>query len=189
MRGLDLGLTHVETLERVKLGTAIGGPVIQYSHLPGQSGGFDPRNPDCGSHWELKGRTVVTSDCVGWYCWVRGVDRFQPVRFAHLYGGWQNTDSIIQDATGPQRCWRRLERPVKGCAVVYPSTFLGKVRLRMGHIACVTDVPAEFAPETTEWWKAVRVVDCHGPRLKGPAIGHRDASIWQKRGIFVEWRR
>lgn len=188
-RGLDLGIDHAETLVRAHRALSIGAPLIQYSHLRGQNGGSDPRRPDCASRWERGGKTYATSDCVGFYCWARGIDRYQPVRFAHIFGGWMNTDSIIQDATGPAKCWRVVPRPYPTCAVVFPSTFLGRVRLRMGHIGVVMSVPAEFAPATAEWWKAVRVADCHGPRLKGPAIGTRDATIWRRRGLFVEWVR
>jgi hypothetical protein len=186
MRGSILPLTRDHVLERVASLLSKASPLIQYSHLPGQNGGFDPRAPDCASRWERNGMTLLTSDCVGFYCWVRGVDRYQPVRFP-LFGGWQNTDSIIQDAKGRAKCWRIVDRPYPGCAVVYPGTFLAGVRVKMGHIGAVWSVPAEYAPKETEWWREVKVADCHGPRLKGRAIGLRDASIWQKRGVFVEW--
>lgn len=187
MRGSVLPLTRDQVMHRVEELLASAAPLIQYSHLPGQNGGVDPRAVDCASRWERSGSTMLTSDCVGFYCWSRGVDRYQPKRFAHLFGGWQNTDSIIQDARGPAKCWRVVDKPYPGCAVVYPGTFLGSVRIRMGHIGAVYSVPAELAIKELEWWREVKVADCHGPRLKGRAIGLRDASIWQRRGVFVEW--
>lgn len=187
MRGVDLKLTPAQVLDRIQASTSVGAPLIQYMDASGRNGGSRPGADDCGTRWERSGKTVATSDCVGYYCWLRGIDRYQPDRFAHIYAGWMNTDSIIQDATGPAKCWRVAPRPYPTCAVVYPSTFLAGVRLRMGHIAAVLSVPAEYAPQEPDWWARLRVAECHGPRMAGMAIRTRDGSIWRKRGIFVEW--
>ncbi len=134
-----------------------------YYLLKDFNGGMDPTAPDPATRWR-KPRTHEkpdpilnrTSDCIGGMAWCGGFDRYQPKRFDHIYGGWINTDSMTQDAGGPAQCFKRLERPEPGCFVVFKSGAGGH---KVGHIGGVVSVPAEYAPETREWWMELGVVD------------------------------
>lgn len=126
--------------------------------LKDHNGGKDPTAPDPADRWSKEGSTFVnrTCDCIGGQAWAGGWDRYQPVRFAHLYGGWINTDSMILDARGPQKCFVALDRAEPGCYVVCASGSYGH---QVGHIGGVVSVPAEHAPMEREWWQALGVVD------------------------------
>lgn len=126
--------------------------------LKDYNGGKDPRATDPADRWSKPGSTFVnrTADCIGGQAWCGGWDRYQPARFAHIYGGWINTDSMRQDAGGPAKCFHRLDRPELGCYVVFAS---GSAGHQVGHIGGVVDVPAEYAPTEREWWKELGVVD------------------------------
>lgn len=132
-------------------------PAIYYL-LKDHNGGKNPLAPDPADRWRKPGSTFVniTSDCIGGQAWCGGFDRFQEKRFAHIYGGWINTDSMRQDAGGPKKCFHRLERPEPGCFVVFAS---GSGGHKIGHIGGVVDVPAEYAPTEREWWDELGVVD------------------------------
>lgn len=132
---------------------------IQYCLTSGRNGGFDPAAPDCGSRWQRGKQTVITSDCVGFALWAYGVDRYQKGDFP-LQGGWMNTTSIVEAAKAPQiGCVVPLAELAPGCLLVYPRNLLrGR---RYGHIGLYIG----------KYYDGIaRVVHCHGPTLKGPAI-------------------
>ncbi|MBC7680996.1 MAG: CHAP domain-containing protein [Ferruginibacter sp.] len=82
-------------------------------------------------------------DCSGFVCWALGISRNPaPQR-------WINTDSVWDDATGSGVQFRKIERAVPGCLVVYPQAGSGE---RFGHIALVTEATADG--------RAVRIVHC-----------------------------
>ena len=97
-----------------------------------------------------------TADCIGGAAWCGGWDRLQPVRFAHIYNGWINTDSMRLDAGGPAKCFARLKRPEPGCYVVFASGVGGHT---VGHIGGVVDVPAEWDPLERDCWDHLGGVD------------------------------
>lgn len=130
---------------------------IQYCLDPGKNGGKDPYRSDCSSSWERRGKLVFTSDCVGFAAWCAGFDRFQPG--FPLQGGWINTTAMVKaaerglgwfDEISP---WERAE----GCLVVHPR----RLPLhRWGHVGVYVGNN--------------RVIHCHGPALRGPAISESD---------------
>ncbi len=127
--------------------------------LKEHNGGKDPTAPDCAARWSKPGKTFVnrTSDCIGGMAWAGGFDRYQPVRFKHIYDGWINTDSMLIDAkaTTP-RCFQKLDRPELGCFVVCASGSRGHA---VGHIGGVVCVPAEWDYATRECWEQLEIVD------------------------------
>jgi hypothetical protein len=137
---------------------------VQYSLREGQAGGFDPSQPDCGSRWSTgTGRKVknhVTSDCIGFALWAYGVDRFQKDDFP-LWGGWMNTNSLVAAANDPDvpQVKRLVGMPTPGCLLVYPSA---RPLRWYGHIGMYVGYGLADGVR--------RVVHCHGPRLRGPAI-------------------
>ena len=139
-------------------------PSIYYL-LKDHNGGKDPTAPDPADRWSDKGSTFVnrTCDCIGGAAWIGGWDRFQPTRFAHLYGGWINTDSMRMDAGGPAKCFARLTAPEPGCYVVCASGSPGHA---IGHIGTVVGVPAGWDRTSRASWEALEVVDVamHTPR-------------------------
>lgn len=157
-------------------------PVIYY-RLSDYNGGKDPGAPDPASYWRASpgAHMNVTSDCIGGAAWCGGFDRYQPARFAHIYEGWVNTDSMIMDALGPARCFRKLSSPEPGCFVV-AATGSGKNK-SIGHIGVVVDVPADWSD-----WSRIGVVDiaARGAGIRANIRNPRGAAGWQQRdGIFV----
>ncbi len=154
-----------------------------YYLLKEYNGGKDPTAPDPFARWKKPGSTQVnvTADCIGGAAWCGGFDRFQEKRFAHIYGGWINTDSMIQDASGPAKCFELLDRPLPGCFVVFKSGDAGHA---VGHIGTVVDVPLEWDPNERECWKALGVVDV-ASRV-GRANKRRDGSAWFRVGRFIQ---
>lgn len=129
-----------------------------YYLLKDHNGGKDPTATDPADRWTSPGGTNVnrTCDCIGGASWCGGFDRYQPARFAHLYSGWINTDSMLLDALGPAKCFAALDRPEPGCFVVCASGSRGH---KIGHIGTVVSVPAEWDASKLECWLAVGVVD------------------------------
>ena len=156
-----------------------------YYRLKVYNGGKDPTAPDCATRWSAEGSTFVnvTSDCIGAAAWIGGWDRYQPARFAHLYGGWINTDSMIMDAQGPAKCFRLCD-PYPGCYVV-SATGSGPAEA-IGHIGTVIDVPAGFDPERDSWAR-VAIVDV-ASRGSGVRANKRSTALgWQSRGgLWIE---
>ena len=152
-----------------------GKRVILYSLEAGKNGGGNPGGdtPDVAPG----GVRTFTSDCIGTGLWGAGVDRYQPKRFAHLYGGYMNTNSILLDAHGeravrhvgsdvaPMRLWRPCTVPRRGVFAVYASRFTKagvKVPGSWGHIMGVVGVrAAEWDPNAPSW-DLLDVVHCHG---------------------------
>ncbi len=129
-----------------------------YYLLKLHNGGQDPTARDPATRWRKPGSSTVnrTCDCIGAQAWAGGWDRWQPVRFEHIYEGWINTDSMRMDAGGPAKCFIRLDRPELGCMVVFASGAGGH---KVGHIGGLIGVPAEWDPNVLECWQALRVVD------------------------------
>lgn len=189
-RGLILnegrGLSDAETVARLELLystesrlRADKGNVGLYSLTAGANGGS---NPAADAPWSLIPQggnkpPKKRSDCIGTAFWARGVDRYQPQRFAHLYGGWCNTNSILFDAIGeraltgagallpPQKLFRpgRL-RP--GAWIVYGSKYLRGAKLPgYGHILTVVEIDASIVEQPVDLFEVadkITVVHCHG---------------------------
>jgi hypothetical protein len=133
-------------------------PTLYYL-LKEHNGGKDPTAADPADWWSKPGSSTVnvTCDCIGGASWCGGWDRYQPVRFSHIYDGWINTDSMIMDARGPRRCFIPLERPEPGRFLVCAS---GSPGHQVGHISvCVGYKLAEWEPKARECWEAIQVVD------------------------------
>jgi hypothetical protein len=132
-------------------------PEIYYL-LKDHNGGKDPTAPDPADRWRKDGAPFEnrTADCIGGASWCGGFDRYQPIRFAHLYGGWINTDSMRMDAGGPAKCFTRLSAPEPGCFVVFASGAGGHA---VGHIGSVIAVPAGWDEKDPMSWQHLEVVD------------------------------
>ena len=99
-----------------------------------EAAGLDVDNPEL---------VAPACDCSGFVCWALGISRNPaPQR-------WINTDSVWDDATGSGVQFRKIERAVPGCLVVYPQADSGE---RFGHIALVTEATADG--------RAARIVHC-----------------------------
>lgn len=176
-RGKVLGLTLEQVAARARY---LAGPscVTGYYLLKDHNGGKDPTAPDPFDRWSKRGsrHVNITADCIGGAAWCGGFDRYQPVRFAHLYGGWINTDSMLMDARGPAKCFVDLGRPEPGCFVVCRSGTPGHA---IGHIGTVVSVPAEWDPQVRECWDALGVVD-----VASTGAGKRANTLRTGRGWF-----
>lgn len=126
--------------------------------LKDYNGGKDPTAPDPFDRWSKRGSTFVnrTSDCIGGAAWIGGWDRYQPVRFSHIYSGWINTDSMRKDAAGPAKCFARIATPEPGCYVVCGS---GSPGHKIGHIGTVVGGCDDFDRKERASWQALEVVD------------------------------
>lgn len=154
--------------------------VAGYYQLKDHNGGKDPTAPDPFDRWPFQDKdggwhTAITADCIGGASWCGGWDRFQPIRFSHIYGGWINTDSMLMDARGPAKCFVELGRPEPGCYVVCKSGSPGHV---VGHIGTIVGVPLEFDPKERDCWKALDVVDVASTGSGKRANTLRTAAGW-----------
>lgn len=127
------------------------------------NGGKDPTAPDPADRWHYPGKTFEnrTCDCVGAVAWGGGWDRYQRERFAHVYEGWINTDSMRTDARTAAKCFRRIDRPEPGAIIVYASDKLQQSHgVEVGHCGGITGYHrAEWDPTDPECWDAIEVVN------------------------------
>lgn len=85
--------------------------------------------------------------------------------------GWLETTAVARDATGAQKTWVAIERPIAGCAVVY-----GDHGGEQGHCAVVTDATFDAKGRVA----TLHGVDCSSGRSRatGEAINERDLSFF-----------
>jgi hypothetical protein len=146
-----------------------------YSLSAGDNGGSDPYAP---GPWSVDGKRK-TSDCIGTASWARGFDRFQPKRFAHLYGGYINTDSMLLDAVGefavtgrgkkeaPRKMFRPASSFRRGVFIVYPGRYVAgrKVPGTYGHILTLVEMLFAEMPTVkslADISDKLMVIHCHG---------------------------
>lgn len=129
-----------------------------YYLLKDHNGGKDPTALDPADRWSKPGSAFVnrTCDCIGGAAWIGGWDRYQPIRFSHLYEGWINTDSMRLDAGGKALCFEKLDAPELGCYVVCASGSPGHA---VGHIGTVVGIPDGWDRADRNAWIALEVVD------------------------------
>jgi hypothetical protein len=162
------GLADITTLDPFvrRVGAELRCPDLYYL-LKDHNGGKDPRASHCADVWyETKDGVRYerrTADCIGGASWEGGWDRFQPDRFAHIYGGWINTDSMRMECRrvigpkSPRRCFERRDVPALGGYVVYESGAGGHP---IGHIGGTPmGAPAGWDPNDRASWDALEVVD------------------------------
>lgn len=196
-RAEKLYVTELELFKARKTALAAAfAPVGVYTLRPGQNGGADP---NATSPWTItpdgKGVIHKSCDCIGCALWARGLDRYQPTRFAHLYGGYINTDSLLMDALGVRAVTgvgsdepaRKLFSPAsslrRGTWVVFPSRYVNgrRVATTWGHIMTIVNVVGGDGPLPTKLLDVVdkiAVVHCHGGNRTPMAIAReslRDA--------------
>lgn len=161
--------------------------LIQYRLEAGFNGGSDPFAPHPAS-WSF-GRRTPTCDCSGFVAWCCGYSRYH--EDFPLYGGYVNTDSMLQDATGQKEWFEEVEYPEPGCLIVYGAIYKGTVRTRVGHVGLVTGVAAaEWDPRNPQFDRLL-VTHCSSGNVKrtGAAIQQTTGSIWQKSGAkLVRYR-
>lgn len=184
-RGIVLGLTGAQIAARARYlgqlatsevldGYVNGGRPVPTKCVDGyylldkehgeRNGGSDPAAQDPFYRWSKAGSSFVnrTGDCVAGAAWCGGWDRYQPKRFAHIYEGSINVNSMLLDAFGPMKCFEPLVVPEPGCFVVAPT---GAEHFKgCGHVATVYAVPPEFDPNVEDCWRHVLAVD----------VAHRD---------------
>lgn len=180
-------LRNINGVDRwVNRGTADGTlcPDLFYL-LKDHNGGKDPTAADPADRWSNPGSKFVnrTVDCIGGQAWVGGFDRYQPVRFSHIYDGWINTDSMIMDAKGPKQCFVSIPEPEAGCYVVCASGSRGHP---IGHIGGVMRVNGtKWDPANIQCWMDLDVVDC-AARGTSPANARTTARGWfNTNALFV----
>jgi len=196
----ELPITALDDYVR-KDGAATMCPTIYYL-LREHNGGKDPTAPNPADYWSsdaelarcrretaaaLKGGPRPTppfvnrtADCVAAVAWGQGWDRYQPRRGSHIYDGWINTDSMREDAAGPAKCFRRIDRPEPGALVVFGSDPLRKAHgISIGHVAGVVGYAfPEWDPRVRECWDAIRVVDISARGAGTRANLARRGGLW-----------
>ena len=179
-RGTVIPLTPQQIVERAHFLASKDCPDIYY-RLEYPNGGSDPKTDDPAARWSNPGSAFVnrTADCIAGASWCGGWDRFQPERFAHIYEGHINCDSMRMDINGPGKCFERLERPIPGCMVVYGSVDYDHDghRDRVGHIGTVVGVPSKWNEHDIKSWTALIVVDI-ASRSPARANQMRDGIPW-----------
>lgn len=132
--------------------------------LEDNNGGKNPYAEDPGD-WSY-GYRVKTSDCIGFITWAAGFDRFQKYHFPE-YGGWINTDSILEHAAaGHEKPWFKVidaKDAKAGDFLVVGSTRSAILRRRIpGHIKMIV------RPATPV--SKILVVDCSPSNGRESAI-------------------
>lgn len=172
----------------------VGDKACHY-HLPYPNGGTDPEKA------VPYDQTTGGCDCIGFAAFCAGFDRYQPggksaARLTPFpyYGGYINTDSMVEEATAKGKWFTVLEKPEPGCFIVAASYF-SKLRLRrvIGHIGVVVD--------SSEWetkgLAGLQVVHCSPSNVKRPgnkngsAVWKTDGNVWKNypKVYFVRFNR
>ena len=119
-------------------------------------------------------------DCSGFVCWALGFPRkaLQAASWTSA-DGWISTDSIWQDAMGPQGLFVKRAAAAPGCLVVYPRLGSGHAH---GHVGVVTEVDAQGHP--------TQVVHCSAGNFESApfdAIKATDAEVFtsQAKSVFA----
>lgn len=190
-RGLRIPVTPTEAASRAK--TCLGlrlpppgnrvGPRTAITYKLG-AGGKEPGRSHPADWGGPTGRWLC--DCSGFTAWCLGFDRYQPDEFPTE---WINTDSMLADAERGGSWFAFDDKPSIGGLVVYGATYKGGRRIRVGHVALVVTVPAEFDP--LEVWLRTRVIHCSSSAsAKGNAITETDAALWGRRqGRWLRYLR
>lgn len=184
MRGKILNRTATET---VSLALAYVGVAGIHYHLEYPNGGTDPSLPP-------QDKQTGGCDCIGFALNVAGLDRFQPGPKGAfpLYGGYINTDSMIEEAMKSGKWFTVLDKPEEGCFIV-AHTFTRGTRRVIGHIGVVTDC-SEYA---TKALAGIHVVHCSPSNVKRPgnkngsAVWKTDGTVWggYPKVCFVRFNR
>ena len=130
-------------------------------------GGYHPEADLPGRPGDPASGDGIGCDCSGSVAWFLGLRRGP---LPHPPPHWIETTQVYNDATGPQRMFRRIAEPVPGCVAVYPDAHGDQ-----GHIGLVTEV----AP-------TLRGIDCSSSRSKktGQAISERGFAFFRDRGAI-----
>ena len=75
-------------------------------------------------------------DCSAFACWASGVNKDDA-------GTWYGTDRIVADAKSVQKRWKQLDKPARGCCVVYPGSRRADGTWHYGHVGVVVDAGGE----------------------------------------------
>ena len=110
-----------------------------------------------GYEW-LPDFPAIELDCSGFIASVLGRSRKPQLDFPY----WLSTDSIWTDCADKQRLFRQVDKPVRGCIVVYPDS-----NGRQGHVAIVSEVEND----------TIKGIDCSSSR-PGDAITERNLSFF-----------
>lgn len=180
------------------------GPVVRARRIAAMASvyklGAGGRNPRAETPFTVRDG-VLGSDCIGFVLWCLGIDRYDPKGF-QLYGGWQNTDSIIEDArlNNARSLWMLVARPQPGDLVVFPSIRKNGKMTRMGHVGLVVEIPKDWPADFSfgnaahrALLRQVKVIDCNASlnrKLRKRAVGECLASdMWSKPdAVFVRRR-
>ena len=190
VRGLIRPTTGSEAIQRLKSLVGLRLPPPKGITAPTQpiayrlnenSGGKNPNAPHPADWSGDIGWKRWTSDCVGTVVWGLGFDRYQKASFK-VYGGWINTDSMLQEAEKYRTWFEVIDTPELACLVVTPGVFATNgARLKAGHVGLVSGLPAEWDTETPDYG-ALSVVHCSSGQYKktGAAIAETNGLPWAK---------
>jgi hypothetical protein len=122
-------------------------------------------------------------DCSGFACWVLGISRHtdHPL-YVRFNDGWINTDAIVHDANESTGFFSRVDTPMPGDLLVFPSR---PPKRKVGHVGIITDVKSKNGKIVP-----ARVIHCsHGNhRSQGDAICETDASVFETGdAIIARW--
>ena len=144
-------------------------------------GGYDPHVPT--KPWTGAGEF---SDCSGFAAsWCYRLPRSRP---GFNRGPWStvsddvSTDSVVEDSEHRNELFVAVSLPQAGDLVVFPGIRLpGQAkRVRIGHIAIVVEVPAEWDPANPDYSR-LGVIQCFPRR---PAVQRTDGKLWVGRERF-----
>jgi hypothetical protein len=118
-------------------------------------------------------------DCSGFVCWALGISRqtTHPL-YQRFNGGWINTDAMVHDANNQTGLFRKLDKPVVGAIVVYPSF---RPSRKVGHVGIVTRLNADGS--------VARVLHCSSGswRRLGNSIAETTFDVFRKPDTIYAW--
>lgn len=170
-------LTRARACTRIQIEYALG------------AGGRNPRSSDPRSEKLRNGIRRFGLDCSGLVAHAIGFDRYQPNFIP--WGGWVNTDSLIEDALGLRQLVEQVMYPEVGALLCFPGVDYDSDgdRDRIGHVAIVSSIArvAEWDPNAPQY-HLVDIIDCAGSNSKLPGavgdVAEHDARYFNGKATF-----
>lgn len=148
----------------------------------------DPKNKSKSIDlpWTQNAYGEEGSDCAGFaICWAWKLRRhrvgFNDGPWSSVVD-WINCNSAYEDGLHKQELFTSLPEGAEiraGDLVLYPTFYLkgadGEIHKFIGHVGLVEAVPAGFKYGD---WRALTIIQCHGPNHYKPGVVRTDGSIW-----------
>jgi hypothetical protein len=131
--------------------------------------------PDAEGPWDAQQQC----DCSGFVCWALGMSRQSNHPFyLKCNGGWVNTDAIVADANHSTGFFQRIEAPIPGALIVFPSA---KPARGVGHVGIVSVLDENN--------QVSRVLHCSSGNYRntGSAVRETPPNVFRVPDVIFAW--